>query len=215
MADHDPRHRGHRRDRRVQALAAPVHASSAAVFVVELIGGEIYYLLRAATARTASPTSGAGSGYSFPAPPVAVRRVRRRSASPTRSSCRAAPNDREGSSPPSCSACSSRPSSTSRSTTRSTSSSASRSRRDPPERVPVLHAQRRVPGRLPARGRPRTSTSTGRRGDAIRQAVQDQLGLTVARHRAGRPGGIGRLDAAAAPRRRRARRRTSSGSSTR
>ena len=39
--------------------------------------------------------------------------------------------------------------------------------------------ERGLPGRPTAAARPRTSTSAARRGEAIRRAVEDQLGLTV------------------------------------
>ena len=44
----------------------------------------------------------------------------------------------------------------------------------------------------------------GRRGEAIRQAMQEQLGFTIPRDEAGRARGLRRVDAAQAPRRRRA-----------
>ena len=48
------------------------------------------------------------------------------------------------------------------------------------------------------RGRTAHVDVTGRRGEAIRQAVHDQLGLTVTEHHAGRAGVLRRLHPAAA-----------------
>ena len=71
-------------------------------------------------------------------------------------------------------------------------------RRHPGQRLPVLHAQRGVPGDVPAGARRPISTSAG--GGARRSATRcsDQLGLTVDGHQAGRAGGLRRFDATAA-----------------
>ena len=78
-------------------------------------------------------------------------------------------------------------------------------RRDPAQRLPLLHAERGLPGHATGGARPRTSTSAAGGARRSGRPSQDQLGVTVRRHQAGRPGRLGRLDAAAAPRRRRPR----------
>ena len=75
---------------------------------------------------------------------------------------------------------------------------------DPADRLPVLHAERGVPGHLP-QGKTAHLDVGGRRGEAIRQAVEDQLGVTVRGHQAGRARRLGWLDPAAPARRRRSR----------
>ena len=65
------------------------------------------------------------------------------------------------------------------------------------------------------RGRTAHLDVGGARGEAIRKAVEDQLGLTVSEIKPVGLSEFGRLDAAAAPGGRRARRRTCSASSTR
>ena len=47
------------------------------------------------------------------------------------------------------------------------------------DRLPLLRAERGVPGDVPPGADARTSTSAEPRGEAIRKAVEDQLGLTV------------------------------------
>ena len=50
---------------------------------------------------------------------------------------------------------------------------------DPAGRLPRLRPERGLPGRLRPRGKSAHLDVTGRRGEAIRTALQDQLGLTV------------------------------------
>ena len=63
--------------------------------------------------------------------------------------------------------------------------------------LPPPHPHRGVPGQLPPAGAAPTSTSAAARGEAIRHALDEQLGLEVDRRQALRPGGLGRVDAAA------------------
>ncbi len=74
---------------------------------------------------------------------------------------------------------------------------------DPVARIPSVHPERRLPGHLPSAGAPPTWTSAAPAAQAIRRALEDQLGLIVEDGRTVRSGRLGGFDAAAHQGRRR------------
>ena len=182
---------------RVQALAPPVHVPRQHRGPRDHRRASLYEAF-SGPGRTTSRSSGAGPGFSLPA--AAGRSCSRSSASasPTRSSCAGGP----GRSPRSIAAVVVAvfvaAGSTSASTTRSTSrAGVVVGRRHHRQRLPLLHAQRGLPGHLPAgQDRPPRRRRAPGRGDP--QAVAGPARPHRGRHQAGRPGRLGRLDAAAA-----------------
>ena len=138
-------------------------------------------------------------GFSFPSAPVAVVDDHRGRDRLLDGRARSAAHDREGRRDPSSSDWSPSRGSISPSTTRSTSSWASRSASRcrstrsasscPNEVFPVAYRQ----------GKTAHLDVGGRRGEAIREAVEQQLGVTVLDMQAGRARRLGRFDPAAAP----------------
>ena len=173
--------------------------------VLALIGGDSSTTVYARPRPYDVTTIGRWAGFSLPGAPVAVVTFLVLGitytlvvAGPARTIAKVVGRGRRRRSSPS-------PSCTSASTTRSTSSSASRSPwRSRSTRSASSRPTRR--SRSPTgRGKTAHLDVGGRRGEAIREAVEDQLGLTVLEVKPVGPRRLGRLDAAAAPRRRRSR----------